>query len=167
MQIPALSGVPVEAASAREERPSLFLQAGQLVVTAEPQRIVTIVGSCVSVCLWRRDRRHGGINHFLLAHPPSAALSSLLRPLSYGEQAMHELIRRVCALGSRPGDLQAKVFGGAETLGGRGPGKQNIAVALEILAQEKIPVAAVDVAGTRGRKLIFDTSDGSVLVRQL
>jgi chemotaxis protein CheD len=166
MAIPALSGMPV-ATSVPEERPSLFLHAGQLLVTAEPQHVVTIVGSCVSVCLWRPDRRQGGMNHFLLPHAPSALLPSQLRPMSYGELAVPELIRRVCALGSRPGDLQAKVFGGAEALGGRGPGRENIAVALEILARERIPVAAVDVAGARGRKLIFDTSDGSVLVRQL
>jgi chemotaxis protein CheD len=162
-----IAGISIELTMGSEERPDLFLHSGQLVVTAEPQRIVTIVGSCVSVCLWQPFRRHGGINHFLLAHPPLGAFRSTLRPLSYGELAIPELIERVCSLGSRPGELQAKVFGGAEGLGGRGPGKQNIDIALNLLAQAGVPLAAIDVAGTRGRKLIFDTSDGSVLVRRL
>jgi chemotaxis protein CheD len=167
MQLPASIGAPLELGAGSEERPTLFLHAGQLVVTAEPQRIVTIVGSCISVCLWQPLRRHGGINHFLLAHPPAAAFRSVLRPLSYGELAIPELIERVCALGSRQGELQAKIFGGAEALSGRGPGKENIDIALDLLARAGIPLIALDVAGPRGRKLIFDTSDGSVLVRQL
>lgn len=128
---------------------------------------MTIVGSCVSVCLWEPHRHLGGINHFLLAHPPAATHRTGLRPLSYGALAIPELIRSVCALGSRPGDLQAKVFGGSQAPGRRGPGGQNVSVAVEILAHWGIPLRASDVAGTRGRKLIFDTADGSVLVRLL
>jgi chemotaxis protein CheD len=169
MQAAALTGVPGggTGGTGAVEHPTLFLHAGQILVTAGPQRIATIVGSCVSVCLWEPRRRHGGINHFLLPSPPAPCHSSSLRPLSYGELAMPELIQRLCELGGRPGDLQAKVFGGSEAFGGRGPGSRNVIVALDLLAQWGIPLSALDVAGSRGRKLIFDTSDGSVLVRRL
>lgn len=167
MQVPALSGLPREGSMSSEGCPTLFLHSGQVLVTAEPRRIMTIVGSCVSVCLWEPRRRHGGINHFLLARPPATTRLSGLRPLSYGELAIPELIQRLSALGSRPADLQAKVFGGSEAVSGRGPGSQNVIVAMAVLAQWGIPLSALDVAGPRGRKLIFDTSDGSVLVRRL
>lgn len=167
MQVLAFSCLPLEGPMDSEEYPTLFLHSGQVLVTPEPQRIMTIVGSCVSVCLWEPRRRHGGINHFLLAYPPATTRRSVLRPLSYGELAMAELIQRMCALGSRPGDLQAKVFGGSAALGGRGPGGDNVIVAMDLLAHWGIPLSALDVAGPRGRKLIFDTSDGSVLVRRL
>lgn len=167
MQVPAFSGSPLEGPMSSEDYPTLFLHSGQVLVTPEPRRIMTIIGSCVSVCLWEPRRRHGGINHFLLAHPPATLHRSMLRPLSYGELAIPELIQRMCALGSRPGELQAKVFGGSEAVGGRGPGSQNVIVAMDLLAQWGIPLSALDVAGPRGRKLIFDTSDGGVLVRRL
>ena len=44
----------------------LFLYPGQLVVTKDAMEITTILGSCVSVCLFDPIRRIAGMNHFLL-----------------------------------------------------------------------------------------------------
>ena len=66
----------------------------------------------------------------------------------------------------------AKVFGGAHVLplgtpGGRTLGGDNVQVALSSLRAEGIHVVSEDVGGTRGRKLAFNTVDGTALVWRL
>ena len=51
--------------------------------------------------------------------------------------------------------------------GGWHLGSKNVDVARRILRDERIPIAAEDVEGTRGRKLIFQTHDGVAWVRSL
>jgi chemotaxis protein CheD len=50
---------------------------------------------------------------------------------------------------------------------GEGLGSRNVAVARAVLAERRVVLAAQDVGGRRGRKLIFRSNDGSVHVRQL
>jgi chemotaxis protein CheD len=133
-----------------------------------PRTLMTVLGSCVSVCLWDRSGGGGGMNHFLL---PSAPLDG---PGStrYGDVAIPMLICRLTALGARRSALRAKVFGGAHILGtpppnGRSIGGDNARLALSTLAAEGIQVVADDLGGARGRKLAFSTTDGAVLLWRL
>jgi chemotaxis protein CheD len=156
---------------ALEEGPHVFVQAGQMFVTTSPCLMSTIVGSCVSACLWDRRRSWGGMNHFVLARAPLLS-RAVARPLSYGDLAVSELVERLLEMGSSTADLEAKIFGGANLLGpgasdGEGLGSRNVAVARAVLAERRVVLAAQDVGGRRGRKLIFRSNDGSVHVRQL
>ena len=144
-----------------------YVLPGRLFVTAEPYAVTTILGSCVAVCLWDPTLRAGGINHFLLPHWAGPRQSSA----RFGNLAMEQLIEQTLALGSRQRDLRAKVFGGARVLDhpdgdSHHLGARNVEVARQILAQEGIPVVAEDVGGKGGRKVIFHTLDGSVLLRR-
>ncbi len=142
-----------------------YVLPGRLFVTAEPYVVTTILGSCVAVCLWDPTLRAGGVNHFLLPHRAGPRLSSP----RFGDPAMERLIAKTLALGSRPRDLQAKVFGGAHVLDqgdDRHLGARNVEVAHRVLAREGIPVVAEDVGGKGGRKVIFHTVDGRVLLRK-
>jgi chemotaxis protein CheD len=144
----------------------LFIHPGQLLVCPTPTRVTTIVGSCVSICLWDRRLRIGGLNHFMLPRAPHTS-ATLPRPYTYADLAVPALLERLADLGSRLHSLEAKLFGGAHLLGSGpdgGPGMRNIAAARELLEAERIPVVAEDVSGPRGRKLIFDSGQGSVLV---
>lgn len=151
------------------ERMTVFLQPGQLVVGRKPTTITTILASCIAVCLFDRVRRIGGMNHYLLPH----ALSDDAAPARFGASATQMLIDKLVALGSIPRDLQAKVFGGAAVLSElvareRMPlGEANARCAFDMLAQANIPIVASDIGGTRGRKIIFRTDDGSALMKFL
>ncbi len=156
---------------ALEEGPHVFVHAGQIFVTTSPCLMSTIVGSCVSVCLWDRRRAWGGMNHFVLARAPLLG-RAVARPLSYGDLAIRELVERLVELGSSTADLDAKIFGGANLLGpeagvGEALGSRNVVLARAVLAERRVTLAAQDVGGHRGRKLIFRSDDGSVHVRQL
>jgi chemotaxis protein CheD len=156
-----------DVASASEK--TLHLHAGHIVTSDVPSTISTVLGSCVSVCLFDSARRIGGANHFLLPLAGAGALA----PLRFGRPATEQLVRRLVAMGSRQRDLQAKLFGGADVLGFRGRassdtlGAQNVAVAKAVLDELRIPLMAEVVGGTRGRKLLFRPHDGEAWVRML
>ena len=39
---------------------------GEYFVSDEDMLIMTTLGSCIAACLWDRERRIGGMNHFML-----------------------------------------------------------------------------------------------------
>lgn len=149
---------------------TLFLHAGQVIATSNDPRLVhTIVGSCVAVCIWHPVRRLAGINHFVLPTRPSTSQIAG-RPLSYGEVAIPELLARLISLGAEEASLEAKVFGGAQLAGDARSaplGARNVHFAFDLLSARGVRVVAHDVGGLRGRKLVFDPRDGSVLVKLL
>ena len=145
-----------------------YLHAGHIYVSRVPCRVTTILGSCVAVGLWDPVTRVGGLNHFLLPHWTENGLSSP----RFGSVAVRKLIDALVEAGGRKKQFKAKLFGGACVLqafqrGGGHLGKRNVQVAREVLLEEGIPVCAEDVEGERGRKLIFQTHDGTAWVRSL
>ena len=68
------------------------------------------------------------------------------------------------------GELIAEVFGGASMWaraeGALAVGERNVELAFRLLEEEKIKVVSQDVWGEMGRKVIFDTRTGSVLLRR-
>jgi len=145
---------------------SYYLYPGGLFAAPEPHRVTTVLGSCVAVCLWDPLRRIGGINHYLL---PLWNGEGLPTP-RYGNIAIDALLERMLTLGAARSGLQAKVFGGAamweNSNGLLAVGERNIALARRQLERQGIPVVAADVGGDSGRKIIFETATGSVLLRR-
>jgi len=149
-------------------RPTAYLQPGQMLVAAEPLAVSTLLGSCISVCLWDDKAGVGGINHYLLPSPVGAAEATP----RFGTIAIPRLIDRLLELGSRKADLRAKLFGGASMITELGRderrlGDENATLADDILVAEGIPVVARDVGGHHGRKVVFQTDDGTAWVRRI
>lgn len=144
-----------------------FLYPGTLFAQKQDCMITTILGSCVSVCIWDRVARFGGMNHFLL---PLWNGEGLQTP-KYGNIAILLLIERVLGLGSRRDNLVAKVFGGANVLeGAKGffnIGERNIMIAEDMLQENRISVIGRDCGGSSGRKLLFRTETGEALVKKM
>jgi chemotaxis protein CheD len=161
--------LPVDAAGTMPEitRERRFLQPGQLVVTDQPTAITTILGSCVAVCMWDPNRRVGGMNHYML---PLQAGGSASSP-RFGLPAMEELLARLRTLGARLPLLQARVYGGACMFPGMQTtqhlGTQNAELALNFLKTRHIDLVDVAVGGNRGRKVIFNTDEGSVCLTSI
>jgi chemotaxis protein CheD len=163
------AGQRTAASDAAPPRPDLYLHAGQIVASCNPKVVMTILGSCVSICLWCAASECGGINHFVL--PGSARGASSDR---FGDTANRSLLRKLESLGCKRRYLQAKVFGGARVLGepdlakpSTDLGRSNIELALSFLKREGVPVVAQDVGGHYGRKLIFRTYDGAAWVKRI
>jgi len=148
---------------------NVYLHPGQVFASGEGALVTTVLGSCVSVCLWDPASRVGGMNHYVL---PRLVASDSASP-RFADIAMRELVQHVLRLGARRSTLEAKVFGGAclsPATGARGKphlGEQNVSRALAVLQDERIRVVAADTGGGRGRKLMFSTDDGTVWLKAL
>jgi chemotaxis protein CheD len=141
------------------------LKQGEIQFGIEPTVLVTILGSCVAVCLWDSRCRVGGMNHFVLPSDPKHE-----RNPRYGDVAIDELIAGLRRNGSRVSDLQAKIFGGAAVLpagGIKSVGTSNVLLALERLSYERIPITGRRTGGTLGQQIRFHTGSGDVFFRYL
>jgi chemotaxis protein CheD len=162
--VPVVEKSPV----VRERR---FLQPGHLVVCEAPTTITTILGSCVAVCMWDPTRGVGGMNHFML---PMAITGSAAGP-RFGAVAMEELVAGLRARGARLPFLRARVYGGSCMFAYMNPaagdkvhlGTQNVNLALDFLSRSGIELVDVQVGGSRGRKLLFNTDEGSVCLTSI
>jgi chemotaxis protein CheD len=154
-------------AEATDDLEVLYIEPGQLLVSTEPCRLRTILGSCVAVCLYDPELRHGGMNHFML--PTSA--SSHETSSRYGNRAMPLLVERMERLGSDRQRLCASVFGGARVLFAATDlmhlGRRNVEFALEWLEQNQITVVASSVLGSRSRRVDLDIETGNCSERAI
>ncbi len=140
---------------------------GELYASKRNILIVTVLGSCVSVCLRDPVARIGGMNHFML--PDRAESASLLsEPARYGAHAMEMLINNLLSMGAQRSRLEAKAFGAGRVLPGMSDvGARNAQFALEYLERERIPVKARDVGGEHARKVYMFVETGRVLVKEI
>jgi chemotaxis protein CheD len=163
-------GYSVRKAGTGLEKASLdrthYLFPGTLFASCVSHLVTTVLGSCVSVCLLDPSTGIGGINHFLL---PFWNGEGLPTP-RYGNIAIPKLVEKMEAQGGKRSKLVAKVFGGSSMWeGSRGlmaVGERNVYLALEMLEELHIPVVASDLGGAFGRKILFDTASGRVLLRR-
>jgi chemotaxis protein CheD len=132
--------------------------------------VSTVLGSCVSTCLWDPVERIGGMNHFMLpgdtAHPDSPWAASA----RFGVYAMELLINDMLHQGADRRRLVAKVFGGARLLAGferLDVGAKNCAFVVEFLRVEGIRIAARDLLDVCPRKVHFFVESGKVQVKRL
>lgn len=148
------------------ERATHFLYPAALFASNEPTTVSTILGSCVAVCIFDKRLQIGGINHYMLPLWNGQGLASP----KYGNIAIDKLLERMAQLGSRRGDLVAKVFGGGEVIETGSHfhiGLRNIELAKNMLRELNIPVVAKSVGGSLGRKLEYDTETGAVRQRYI
>ena len=109
------------------------------------------------------------MNHFLLPLWANEVANASWR---YGNVAIEGLIRELIARGASRNALRAKLFGGASVLsapiaGETSLGLRNVEIARQILSAHAIPIDAESTGGDRGRKLIFQTDDGTAWVKTL
>lgn len=143
-------------------RPDYYLEPGHVCFSASPLVIRTVLGSCVAVCLWDEELRYGGAAHF---SRPWARTPETATP-HYGNAATIALIRAMEAAGSRLENLVAQLAGGAspDSPDKDDVGMANVAAAQRMLQRKGIAIASEDVGGTMGRKIVFDTHTGHLVV---
>ena len=132
--------------------------------------VLTTLGSCIAACLWDREKRVGGMNHFMLPAQEAAPHGMDGASGRYGSYAMELLINELLKRGATRGALEAKVFGGAQVISGMhslNVGTRNTDFVLEYLRTERIPVVARDVLDTCPRKVCFMPASGRALVKRL
>jgi chemotaxis protein CheD len=145
------------------EQKSHFLYPSTLFASREPYIVNTILGSCVSVCLYDSTTQIGGINHYMLPFWNGEGLASP----KFGNIAIEKLLEKMLAMGCNKNNIIAKVFGGGEVIETQITqfhiGERNISVAQQVLKELKINITGQSLGGKNGRKIQFNTQTGSVL----
>ncbi len=138
---------------------------GEFYVADEDLLVMTTLGSCIAACLWDREKRVGGMNHFLLPDSGSGADSG-----RYGSFAMDLLIGEMVKRGATRSTMEAKVFGGGAVISGMNTinvGERNTAFVLDYLRTERITVVSKDVLDIYPRKVCFLPASGKAMVKRL
>lgn len=139
-----------------------YLEPGYIFLAEKPTSISTVIGSCVSVCIYDRKRKVGGMNHFELP----LATDSDQATARFGNVATITLIRMMIHDGSKIKNLEAQILGGAHNskVSPKDIGFENIMAAKRILTRERIRITSEDVRGGKGRKIIFNTATNEIAV---
>ena len=139
-----------------------YLEPGYIFLAEKPTSISTVLGSCVSVCIYDRKRKVGGVNHFKVPF----ATDSDQATARFGNVATITLIRMMIHDGSKIKNLEAQILGGAHNskVSPKDIGFENIMAAKKILTRERIRVTSEDVRGGKGRKIVFNTGTNEIAV---
>lgn len=143
-----------------------FLKPGFIYVTRIPTIISTILGSCISVCMYDYNKKYGGMNHYLF--PKMRNIEN--QNSNYGDISIIELVRIFIDYGSEIDDLFATVIGGAHLEGieeSKLIAEDNIKICKEILNSKKIKIIGETTGGIKGRKVDFTTSDNIIKIQNL
>jgi chemotaxis receptor (MCP) glutamine deamidase CheD len=147
--------------------PRVAIHVGEMYATRAPTLIRTLLGSCISACLYDPVARVGGMNHFMLPH----AEGSMSDPARFGVHAMEELVFRMQSLGAERRHLKGKVFGGGHVLSTADSEdsvpRRNVRFIEEFMVVEGIPVASRDLGGREGRIVVFASDTGKAYVRRV
>ncbi len=132
---------------------------GECAISDRPDNMLTtVLGSCVSACIYDPQLGVGGMNHFLL--PDTGADSGDNR---YAAAAMEVLVNGLLRRGAARNRLEAKLFGGARMLAGLYDiGQRNALAARRFLEVEGIAVVKSDFGGTHARRIRFWPVGGRV-----
>lgn len=160
-QLPARTNPAVPHRLPLEQRRRIFV--GEVVASATPLMLQTLLGSCVAVCLWDPVARIGGMNHILL--PGTGDRGD--RSSRYGVHAMELLINAIMNQGGDRLKLVAKAFGAGNVIASlQSPtiGELNAAFVRGFLATEGIPLVAQRLGGIRPVQVNFRTDTGKITV---
>ncbi|MFY9509353.1 MAG: chemoreceptor glutamine deamidase CheD [Rubrivivax sp.] len=138
---------------------------GEFFVHDEDILIMTTLGSCIAACLWDREKKLGGMNHFMLPDGGGAAESG-----RYGSFAMELLINEMIKRGATRSTMEAKVFGGGAVISGMNSinvGERNTSFVMDYLRTERITVVSKDVLDIYPRKVCFLPHSGKAMVKKL
>ena len=144
---------------------------GEIMVAESPNLLRSVgIGSCIAVTLYDRDTTIGGLAHIVLPCIEEAHNKS--HPARFTDVAIGMMIDEMKGQGARIQDIRAKIFGGAnmfpEIISSDSTmdiGKRNISAVREELEKHNIEIIAEEVGDHIGRTVLFNTEDGSVVVK--
>jgi len=147
-----------------DQMPVVYLKPGESSIAREACRIETVLGSCVSVTLYCPVTHMGAMNHAML---PEGCDSD-----RFVGTSLDRLLSRLAACGVCRPQLEAKMFGGANSFyspkgGFRHVGELNVEASMQWLEQNRIRLINSDIGGRVGRKIVFLSGSGKVYVKRL
>jgi len=158
-----------------EALPEVYVQPGESCLVTEPAIMRTLLGSCVGVTFWVPRLGIGALCHTMLPSYPekSPTDTSIAAGRRYVDFSICDVARQLDEHGACRGEVQVKLFGGADVLkvthdeSRPTVGRLNCEVAIRVLRDEGFDVVASSLGGTSGVNIQFHTDTGEVLLRRL
>lgn len=155
-----------------------YLEPGEAVLSDKPARVVTILGSCVSMTMYSPEKCFGGIFHAVLPSKDLGrnydAAQTAATTFRYVDSSIQKFMMILDEKGIQRDSVQIKLFGGAMVLPGRpydpecdSVGKRNVLAAYKVLKEMGLRVTKSDVGGDKGRKIVFDMYSGDVWLKRV
>lgn len=158
--------------SAKFGRPMITIYPGEYYVSTYDEVIHTVLGSCISACLFDKKNEVAGMNHFMLPGSIKTEKIFIEKSARYGMFAMELLINEILRQGGKKKNLKAKIFGGGHiissfTKNDNNVPESNIRFIKEYLNAEKIPIVSEDIGGWNSRKIFFFPRSLEILLSRL
>ena len=141
-------------------------------IVSSPDRLITMgLGSCIGIAIYDRVRKTAGLVHIML--PDSKQFKNVVNPLKYADSGIENLVNQMINKGCRKENMTAKIAGGASMFNFPDKkiisdiGKRNSLAAIEVINKLSIPIIGQDIGGNKGRTMIFESEDGSVLIKSI
>jgi chemotaxis protein CheD len=155
----------------------IYLKPGDIYVSEKPALISTLLGSCVAVTMFSPRLGVGAISHGVLPSckdkKPCGGDEYCREGVRYVDCSIMRMLGWFMQNGISREEIDVKVFGGSDMLSvpesttKASVGQQNIAMAFQVIEKEMLRVSASDVGGLRGRKIIFSSKTGEVMLKHL
>jgi chemotaxis protein CheD len=152
----------------------IFLMPGDFFWGDSSTRIRTVLGSCISICLWHPVKKQGGMCHYML---PSRRVKFDAENFAlngkYGDEAWALFLREIKKINTKPSEYIVKLFGGSnmftnaeKNIPDIGVGYKNIDLARQIIGEYKLNLVSENLGGNRARRIHFDVWSGNVWLKR-
>lgn len=159
----------------KEQINEIYLQPGEYFWGGERNRVKTLLGSCVAICIWHPTLKIGGMSHCLLptrghGSPRVGERTEPVLSGKYVDECLEIFFREMARAGTRKQDYVVKVFGGGNMFELKDPsgatvGERNIEMLQIVLARESIAIAAQHMGGKGHRNVVFELWNGDCWVK--
>ncbi len=144
-----------------------FLSPGHVFMPSYPMWLWSVVTSGVTLTLFDRLKKVGGMAHYSLPIREPDKPSTTL----YAAPAIFSLVQMFSENGSNKQHLEAQVYGGSRNLQGTRQHmpihEKNVEVGCEILERLQIHIVGIEIGGYRPRKIGFHTGTGETIVAKV
>ena len=138
-------------------------------VSASPDVLRTILGSCVGICLYDGKLKIGGLCHIML--PAIKEESASIK--KYANTAIPTMLNEMKDRGADQGRIMAKIVGGARMFNVSENsmmgeiGNNNVIKVREVLKDLAIDIVSEDTGGNYGRTIDFYLDSGMLKIRSM
>jgi len=151
--------------------PIVYLKPEELYFGRKPAIVKTVLGSCLSIAMFNARTRIGAICHAVLPYYAEGRSSDFYS--RYVDSSIIFLLKQYAKHNIDKSEIDIKIFGGSDMfkisgcINNESVGRQNILAAIETIKSQNLQVTASDVGGCMGRKVIFESNSGKVLMKMI
>jgi len=129
---------------------------GEFAVASDTYNIAfkTLLGSCVAIMFYDKEKKIKGMNHFLLP-----ATNNSNEDMKYGLYSVEAMLNEMYKLGCKKENMAVKISGGADImsigLSAKSIGHRNVEFARDFCASEGFRIISDHTRGTDGRVILL------------